>query len=657
MNNKFMKNIFIKILIMLLFIFPILTCYMQGGNMAYAVTEAIIMQGAMKFIPTAGLMYYQVSNPGAAITQEELQTGIEKVKDNFTKTWNTFNNSKKALIAAALGYGLNEINNLFGTSFTDKYLNDNGINSIKNKLEFGGNLTGQELGQLGIPSFALMAMREEIGQNYIKNNQGILFNKNSKSYSMISVSEKSYWRLAFDKGQNIVSYFPCTVKGTQLMKMGTGIPTGYLLSNQVYYFMWNDDLWKIKVGEDIAGDYYKTVMYNAVGDYRRIDPATIPIENATKFLGEAVPSTNDAVLKLEFYQNGAWSTFYTSGKIYNTTNTVFLQKLRDLVGIDLTTSPMNGKYLYQTFPSNWVGLNITFGNMQYAVDNVIIPNDVMINEGQVNDTWAAADAIIQAINALGEDIQSMTINVNTYENEQGMEEITAIGEGVAVDTGAESIDYPDTGANTGEGWFNIPILGTMLQWLIKIWEMIKAIFDAIVQAIANPTPAPEPGTDWGNFKNFFDIFWIFYYLIILAIIILLKFFSIILSLMSIPANTALFDSYPTILSGLNYIKSIKVGGFNVTLQQIFEYMFTVFFFLYIVTTLQKLYHSFQGIERQSQREVQREERRYDSSRNYQYNPSNIDAPIHIQRNDGSVFDINNDELNNIKITDYTKGGD
>lgn len=112
----------------------------------------------------------------------------------------------------------------------------------------------------------------------------------------------------------------------------------------------------------------------------------------------------------------------------------------------------------------------------------------------------------------------------------------------------------------------------------------------------------DNGIDWGNFKGLFDIFWIFYYLIILAIIILLKFFNVIMSLLDIPANTALFDSYPTMLDGLNYIKNIKVGGFNVTLQTIFEYMFTIFFFLYIVTTLQKLYHSFLGIERQSIKE-------------------------------------------------------
>ena len=120
------------------------------------------------------------------------------------------------------------------------------------------------------------------------------------------------------------------------------------------------------------------------------------------------------------------------------------------------------------------------------------------------------------------------------------------------------------------------------------------------------TPGEPPGADWGNFKNFFDIFWIFYYLIIIAILLLVKFLAVVMDILSIPANTALFDSYPALLQGLNYVKSLKIGGFNITLQQIFEYMFMVFFFIYIVTTLQKLYHVFTGVERQELRNNQRD---------------------------------------------------
>lgn len=150
----------------------------------------------------------------------------------------------------------------------------------------------------------------------------------------------------------------------------------------------------------------------------------------------------------------------------------------------------------------------------------------------------------------------------------------------------------------------LPDIKEQTDILTQIRDRIDVMTDSIDKFLnpANNPPNDDNGTDWGNFKGFFDIFWIFYYLIIIAILILLKFFSVIMMILSIPANTALFDSYPTMLSGLNYIKNIKVGGFNITLQTIFEYMFTVFFFVFIVTTLQKLYHSFSGIERQTSRE-------------------------------------------------------
>lgn len=141
-----------------------------------------------------------------------------------------------------------------------------------------------------------------------------------------------------------------------------------------------------------------------------------------------------------------------------------------------------------------------------------------------------------------------------------------------------------------------------------ILERIADRIDVLINKVddffnpENKPPSDDNGTDWGNFKGFFDMFWIFYYLIIIAIILLVKFLAVVMSILNIPANTALFDSYPTILEGINYVKGLKVGGFDVTIQQIFEYMFMVFFFIFIVTTLQKLYHTYTGVERQIARE-------------------------------------------------------
>ena len=307
---------------------------------------------------------------------------------------------------------------------------------------------------------------------------------------------------------------------------------------------------------------------------------------------------------MDYWDGSGWTNLNTTD-FHLTSQNMINALYNDGSGIDLRSTMLYGMALHKIFPRTWMGTNILFGNFQ-GVYEQIIPESTILDI-PVDDVTVSAAAIIQAIESLGENVQSLSVDLNTYINSQtGELEITAVGEDIAVDTGTQAESPPDSSGDVGEGWLDIPILGTILSWLIKIWEMIKAIFDAIVQAIANPTPAPEPGTDWGNFKNFFDIFWIFYYLIIIAILLLVKFLAVVMSILNIPPNTALFDSYPTILEGINYVKGLKVGGFNITIQQIFEYMFMVFFFIYIVTTLQKLYHSFTGVERQELRHNQRD---------------------------------------------------
>lgn len=99
--------------------------------------------------------------------------------------------------------------------------------------------------------------------------------------------------------------------------------------------------------------------------------------------------------------------------------------------------------------------------------------------------------------------------------------------------------------------------------------------------------------DWGDFSKFFDIFFIFIYFIVMLILILLKLLQVVFSnLPNIPANTELFDNYPTILDGVNYIKNLKVGGLSITVQQAFEYVFLIFFFIFILKQLRKLYGAY-----------------------------------------------------------------
>jgi hypothetical protein len=100
--------------------------------------------------------------------------------------------------------------------------------------------------------------------------------------------------------------------------------------------------------------------------------------------------------------------------------------------------------------------------------------------------------------------------------------------------------------------------------------------------------------DWGDdFPKFFKIFYIFIYFIAILILLLVKMlYLVFFSLTAIEANTALFDSYPTILEAITYVQNLTVGGLTITVQEVFEYVFTIFFFIFIIKQIRKLYDSF-----------------------------------------------------------------
>ncbi len=99
--------------------------------------------------------------------------------------------------------------------------------------------------------------------------------------------------------------------------------------------------------------------------------------------------------------------------------------------------------------------------------------------------------------------------------------------------------------------------------------------------------------DWGDFKRFLDIFVIFIYFIVILILILVKLLAVVFfNLTSISANADLFNQYPTILAGVNYLKNLRVGGLSITVHQAFEYVFMIFFFIFIIKQIRKLYDSY-----------------------------------------------------------------
>ncbi len=175
------------------------------------------------------------------------------------------------------------------------------------------------------------------------------------------------------------------------------------------------------------------------------------------------------------------------------------------------------------------------------------------------------------------------------------------------------------------------------------------------------TPPPTQ-FEWGDFGKFFDIFFIFIYFIVILILILLKFLQVVFSnLPNIPPNPELFNNYPTILEGVNFIKNLKVGGLSITVQQAFEYIFLIFFFIFILKQIRKLYGAYVYEENERSKlesgiSGANYERRYSKTNN-----SSIIDKGHNSNytgySKGNIFydAINNpDDYENINITDYTR---
>ncbi len=98
--------------------------------------------------------------------------------------------------------------------------------------------------------------------------------------------------------------------------------------------------------------------------------------------------------------------------------------------------------------------------------------------------------------------------------------------------------------------------------------------------------------EWGSFRHFLDIFFIFIYFIVILILIILKFLQIVfVGIPNISANTDLFNQYPSILEGVNYVKNLQVGGLTITVHQAFEFVFLIFFYIFIIKQIRKLYNA------------------------------------------------------------------
>jgi hypothetical protein len=67
---------------------------------------------------------------------------------------------------------------------------------------------------------------------------------------------------------------------------------------------------------------------------------------------------------------------------------------------------------------------------------------------------------------------------------------------------------------------------------------------------------------------------------------------VFVGLPAIEANTGLLAEYPGILEGVNYVKNLQVGGLAITVHQAFEFVFLIFFYIFIIKQIRKLYNAY-----------------------------------------------------------------
>ncbi len=189
------------------------------------------------------------------------------------------------------------------------------------------------------------------------------------------------------------------------------------------------------------------------------------------------------------------------------------------------------------------------------------------------------------------------------------------------------IENPDDDEQTGIMIYIGNILQTIVGQLSKIVEGVKTIVSNTNRLLFNtPNPVFDPITgeqidpetgevimpgsagdgiigngidtniptdfEWGSFRHFLDIFFIFIYFIVILILIILKFLQIVfVGIPNIVANTDLFAQYPNILEGVNYVKNLQVGGLAITVHQAFEFVFLIFFYIFIIKQIRKMYNA------------------------------------------------------------------
>jgi len=634
MKRKLNKIISITIAIIMILSSP-LGSYLQGDNAKAYALDLTIDNAIKKYaIPVVAYMSWQYENTMKGIenvvaTVSDINAQISKIENVKQDLISLMPIASKAILANLYtNLTVDDINVALGSNYTIEQINSMTL-PYRNKIDNGTIGSYDDIFGLGISHLFANSVKF-LNNNLFDDTINLpIQNLNTIDYKIKEFIQGSYVKSITFENKNFNYEFlnllgsVIVVSTLYMFNADSGLPA---LNNVSTYTFSNYRI--------VNNIYSKQVWPSSSENWKFKD-----IILNTNFLNQHYPSLYGNI-SIQFFNGSTWSTL----KTYSQNSALFLSALSAKTFIDDLLTYTGYNLSDSIFYNTDYHLNDLF-NYTFIGDTVINPSgsiSLPLSIPKVGSGYFAPDTTISNAERL---ISSIGTTTGTYDLDIGTKTVandnpdTNISNPVITDIlvhdRTDGSTVPDVNTNpNGDGEIGNPDdTDGILGWLKGLWNILKGLWAsllaflasivALLQSIFTNTgniSQSSEGIDWGNFKGFFDIFYIFYYLIIIVILILLKFLVTVFNMISIPANTALFDQYPTMLAGINYLKNLKIGGFNITFQQILEYMFTIFFFLFIVTVLQKLYHSFAGIERQTvkQQENWTDNKNifYDESRDY-----------------------------------------
>lgn len=231
--------------------------------------------------------------------------------------------------------------------------------------------------------------------------------------------------------------------------------------------------------------------------------------------------------------------------------TVFEAMLVYFGAIDASLDNLNGLQSQENSTQDAIESGVTDLNNNQAQTNTFLGNIL-------NTLTNAIDVLISPIQTA---VQTTAETIASFPSQLTM----LIGFSNAIDTSLDDINDLEAQQTEKQG----VIVGGLNDLIngqadtnTKIDDLTNAIeADAAAEAEFQQKYDDENGRqDYGDFKNFFDIFLIFFYLIVVAIKIMYAFYQVVLGLLTVSASTVGMNA--DIISGIDFVKNLEVLGIN-----------------------------------------------------------------------------------------------